>query len=213
MASPLLVLASTSPRRIDLLREIGLNPRVLKPDVDETPLRGEKPVALVSRLCRAKAESVVTQALRAGRSALIISADTIVVSPTRPKGAKKAGKILNKPRTSAEAAAMLRSLAGREHTVLTGYCALFASQGGSEELVRVVQSRVRMRPLSPKEIARYVATGEPMDKAGAYAAQGKGMALIEEIKGSYTNVVGLPVCQLMRDLEEHFGFSIFSGKK
>jgi septum formation protein len=202
-----IILASTSPRRIDLMKQIGLHCSVKSPDADETPLPGESPAQLVSRLAREKAKSVARK-LKAKKTAntLIISADTIVVDPT--------GKtILGKPTSTAEARKMLKMLAGRTHTVLTGYCIYEIDPSNTRHhLVRVVRSRVSMRSLTPKQIASYVATGEPMDKAGSYAAQGLGMALIEKINGSYANVVGLPVSQLLLDLETHFGVKAFSSK-
>ncbi|MGZ6309765.1 MAG: Maf family protein, partial [Bdellovibrionota bacterium] len=109
-----------------------------------------------------------------------------------------------------DAKAMLKLLSGKTHTVLTGYCLLEAVSGGkSRRISRVISSRVKMRKLDAAAIARYVATGEPMDKAGSYGAQGLGMALIEEIRGSYTNVVGLPMAQILSDLEKSFGIPIF----
>ncbi len=108
---------------------------------------------------------------------------------------------------------MLARLGGNVHTVLTGYCLLHVpgpDKASTTTLVRVVRSRVRMRKLSPQAIRAYVATGEPMDKAGSYAAQGLGAGLIERISGSYTNVVGLPIAQLLADAEAAFGLKLFS---
>jgi septum formation protein len=141
-------------------------------------------------------------------------------------------RVLGKPESARDAAWMLGLLSGRTHTVLTGYCVLRLTPAaaprragavarrsvagarpryGTHLLVRVVTSRVRMRKLSARDIAAYVRTGEPMDKAGAYAAQGIGMALIESLSGSYSNVVGLPICQLMQDLELRFGVRLFGN--
>lgn len=201
-----IVLASTSPRRIELLSQLGLEIEVLPPTVDETPGRGEKPAALVSRLAEAKAESTLSQLLARVDRGVVIAADTIVVAP----GGKK---ILNKPRNRAEAVRMLTSLAGKQHEVLTSYCIkAFGKKlpAGKRSMVRVISTQVRMRKLTALEIRRYVDTGEPMDKAGAYGAQGKGMALIESIEGSYMNVVGLPVCQLLVDLRALVGVELFS---
>jgi septum formation protein len=230
--APLLILASSSPRRIDLLTQAGLPPVVLAPGADETEIPGESPRAMVARLARDKAEAVAARVLagrapgvKPGTSVVIVAADTTVVAP----GGRK---ILGKPRDARDARRMLSTLSGREHTVLTGYCVLRLDGGGrasvskakkkapttrafrSHVLGRVVVSRVRMRKLSARDIAQYVATGEPMDKAGSYAAQGIGMALIESIRGSYANVVGLPICQLAQDLETSFGMGLFSaGRK
>ena len=191
-----IILASTSPRRIDLLTQAGLKPRVLAPDADETMLKGESPRAMVARLALLKARAV---APRVRGSALIIAADTTVVAP----GGKK---VLGKPADKRDARRMLSMLSGRVHTVLTGYCIFPAD--GRKPVVRVVVSRVRMRRLSAKDIACYVRTGEPMDKAGSYGAQGIGMALIESLSGSYSNVVGLPICQVLKDLETQFGLGL-----
>jgi septum formation protein len=200
-----LVLASTSPRRIELMRQAGFNVQVESPDADETPKRGESPRTLVARLARAKAISVARKGFRGGASEtqLIIAADTIVVAPN--------GKsILGKPRDIADAKKTLGVLAGKRHSVFTGYCILPVGRDGTpgKPLVRVVGSKVKMRKLSRTDIERYVKTGEPMDKAGSYAAQGIGMVLIEGIQGSYTNVVGLPMCQLLADLEKSFGIPL-----
>jgi septum formation protein len=202
---PRIVLASTSPRRIELMKQIGLRFETHSPKTDETPRKNEKPTALVARLALSKAQSA-THFLKAAQGAtLIIAADTIVVDPSGKQ-------ILGKPRSRAEACSMLRKLQGATHTVFTGYCILETdpneSEGFAHSHVRVVKSRVTMRSLSPAQIRKYVASGEPMDKAGSYAAQGLGMALIEKLDGSYANVVGLPVSQLAQDLEEHFDVRI-----
>lgn len=206
---PRIVLASTSPRRIELLSQVGLRFETHSPKTDETPKKNEKPSALVARLALSKAQSAVhlVRGPRKKASAvLILAADTIVVEP-------QGLRILNKPRTRAEACSMLKMLQGVTHTVLTGYCILETDpderEGFAHSHVRVVKSRVTMRALSPAQIRAYVNSGEPMDKAGAYAAQGLGMALIEKIDGSYANVVGLPVSQVLQDLEEHFNVHVF----
>lgn len=196
-------LASTSPRRIELLKQIGIMAEVHAPQSPEKRLRGESPERMVARLALEKAESVQAQLseLSDQGSGLIIAADTTVVAPD--------GKtVLGKPNNAADAARMLRLLAGRNHTVLTGYCILSFGQA-RRKVVRVVRSRVRMRALNKADISLYIATGEPMDKAGSYAAQGVGMALIERVQGSYTNVVGLPVCQVAKDLEQVFKLELF----
>jgi septum formation protein len=194
-----IILASTSPRRIELMKQVGLACEVISPDADETPHRGERPAALVARLARAKAHSVA-QSLEG--DAIIVAADTIVVDPSGKK-------ILGKPVSVLDAKKMLTLLAGRKHTVLTGYC-VWETGSNAYVKVRVVRSSVTMRKLSRAQISAYVASGEPMDKAGSYAAQGLGMALIEKINGSYANVVGLPVSQLWLDLETHFGLKAFT---
>jgi septum formation protein len=195
-----LFLASTSPRRQQLLREIGFDFEVLKPETDEIERKGESPRKMVERFAMEKALAAFEKAKLAGHSAgILVSADTTVVSPDRKR-------VLNKPPTSVAAMKMLRTISGKTHEVLTGYviCA-FASGKISKWHVEVVSTRVSIRKLATKEIADYVASGEPMDKAGAYAAQGIGMCLIEGIRGSYSNVVGLPMAELVRDLEKRFG--------
>jgi septum formation protein len=200
------VLASSSPRRIDFMKLAGLAVQVESPDIDETPKRGEKPKALVARLAREKALSVARKGFKGGASELelVIAADTMVVSPNGKK-------VLGKPRDEVDARKMLSLLSGKKHWVFTSYCVVPVQRNGSvgKPLVRVVGSRVQFRKLSARIIDRYIKTGEPMDKAGAYGAQGKGMVLIESIQGSYTNVVGLPMCQLLADLEKSFGVPVF----
>ena len=198
------ILASSSPRRVSLLEQVGMRVEICAPFSDEKALRGEKPQALVHRLALEKALSVREIVLKKNRTCFILAADTIVVEPM-------GRKILGKPRNEAEARRMLGQLAGKTHTVLTGYCILLADQFETDrKRVRVVSSRVKMRSLDAKTIRQYVASGEPMDKAGSYAAQGLGTALIESIQGSYTNVVGLPVTQVLKDLETDFGIPLFN---
>ena len=182
-----LILASTSPRRRELLKQAGLKFHTASPDVDETPIPGESPRAMVRRLALDKAFVIAAKYPKH----LVLAADTTVVSPD--------GKhILGKPRSPREAERMLTTLAGTTHTVWTGYTIV---RGTPALLItRAVQTRVTMRALTRAQIKAYVATGEPMDKAGAYGAQGVGAGLIREIKGSYTSVVGLPVAQVLEDL-------------
>ncbi|MDR3608467.1 MAG: Maf family protein [Oligoflexia bacterium] len=193
-----IILASTSPRRIELMSNAGLKVEVRKPDADETPIRGEKPRALVRRLCLAKALSAAENRA-VSKSEIVVAADTIVVAPN-------GRQILGKPTSARDAEKMLNALSGRWHTVLTGYCIW----RHDKKLVRVVTSKVKMRKLTKAQIRFYIGTGEPMDKAGSYAAQGLGMALVESIRGSYTNVVGLPMTQLLADLEQRFDIPFFA---
>jgi septum formation protein len=175
------ILASASPRRRDLLSRAGVELRVITADVDESQQPGELPGAMVRRLARSKAERVARGQVDA---ALLVAADTIVV---------RDGAVLGKPVDAADAAAMLASLAGRSHEVITG----FAVVGPTREIVDAVTTRVRFRPLSAALIEDYVATGEPLDKAGAYGIQGIGGKLVASIDGSYTNVVGLPLVEVL----------------
>jgi len=197
---PLIVLASASPRRAELLKNAQLDVVIRKPNVDERARSRETPTQLVQRLSTEKAKAIAAE-LEGGSSAgVIVAADTIVISPNSQQ-------VLGKPRDEKQAIKMLSALSGKTHTVLTGYCLLgfgLSSEAG-KVVRRVVKSRVTMKTLSPDLIRGYVLTGEPMDKAGAYAAQGLGMCFIEKISGSYTNVVGLPISQVLDDLERQFG--------
>lgn len=176
-----LVLASASPRRRDLLAGLGLALEVRPTEVDETPRPGEPPAAYVERLAREKA------AAAAQPGEWVLAADTAVVID---------GEILGKPADDADAACMLARLAGREHEVLTGVALLEPAAG--REVSAVETTRVRFAPLSAEEIRWYVATGEPHDKAGAYAVQGLGALLVERLDGSFSNVVGLPLRTVYR---------------
>ncbi len=176
----MLILASASPRRRELLESAGVPFTVQPADADETWLPGELPRAYVLRVARAKARVV------AGRSerAAVLAADTTVAIDDR---------VLGKPVDAAHAAAMLGDLAGREHAVHTAVVLRL----GARETHRVVSTRVRFRPLTAREIAAYIATGEPFDKAGGYGIQGRGGSLVEVVHGSYTNVVGLPLVETL----------------
>jgi len=183
MSDPSLYLASASPRRRDLLAQIGLECHCLPVDLEESPLPGEAPAAYVSRLALDKARAART--LLKGRgcadAVLVLAADTAVVVD---------GDVLGKPRDAEDAAGMLRRLGGREHRVLTGVAVI---DPGGQERTDMSESRVRMRPILDAEIAAYWATGEPADKAGGYGIQGRGALFIEAIAGSYSGVMGLPL--------------------
>jgi septum formation protein len=183
-----LILASASPRRRDLLAGLRARFRVVPSDVSEEYLAGETPQAHVSRLALAKAMDVSARM----PDQWVLGADTIVLID---------GRILGKPGDQDEARAMLAMLAGRTHEVFTGY-AIVHGRFPELQRVRCVISRVHIRELSAREIADYVDTGEPMDKAGAYAIQGIGSGIVETVSGSYTTVVGLPLCEVARDLKE-----------
>ena len=171
-----IVLASSSPRRADLLRAAGFSFTVDPVDVDESALPGETPEGHVRRLARAKAQA----GLNRHPERTVLGADTVVVVD---------GRILGKPRDAAEAAAMLTALSGRVHHVFTGVAV--ARSGIVRDAVDV--SAVTFAPMPPDEIAAYVASGEPLDKAGAYAIQGWASRYINRLEGSYSGVVGLPV--------------------
>jgi septum formation protein len=174
----MLILASASPRRAELLRSAGIEFTIEAADVHEAREAGESPVDYSRRLARDKARAVA-----AGRpEAFVLGADTDVCVDDR---------ILGKPRDAADAAEMLRLLSGRWHEVTTGVCLI--SPGGADEDIAHETTRVQFSKLTEQEIAAYVATGEPMDKAGAYAIQGWAARWIPRIEGDYSNVVGLPV--------------------
>ena len=180
-----MILASASPRRIDILRQAGFSPTVCPQDVDETPLPGEHPAALVKRLAHLKAHACA-DAL--DHDELVVAADTIVW--------EEDGDVLGKPADADEARAMLRTLSGRAHHVSTGVCLV----EGQRERSFVDTTDVRFFDLTDAEIDAYVATGDPLDKAGAYGYQSLGCTLVEGIRGDYYNVVGLPIARLVREL-------------
>lgn len=190
MSLPDLILASGSPRRRELLAGLGLRFAVRPVDLDESPLPGEEPAATVLRLAAAKAAAV------AHPGELVLGADTVVVLD---------GLLLGKPRDPEDAARMLAAIAGREHTVLTGVA--LSEPGRDRQTAALETSRVRMAALTAEEVAWYVATGEPLDKAGAYAVQGLGALFVEEVFGNYTNVVGLPL-PAVRRLFAELGYDV-----
>lgn len=189
-AAPVLVLASSSPRRRDLLRAAGLDFEVIVPDIAEEPRAGETPGELVVRLAAEKAESVARR-LGPERRRLVLGSDTVVVLGEQ---------VLGKPRDPEDAVRLLRRILGRTHRVLTGV-AVVESPGGQSRVVHV-ESRVRMRAADEAEVRSYVATGEPLDKAGAYALQGEGRRFVERVEGSRSNVIGLPLEETLSLLRE-----------
>lgn len=180
------ILASASPRRRELLSLLGIAFEVIVPSVDETLLQGEHPPEFCARLSREKALPVAQDR----PDCLVIAADTVVVIED---------KILGKPQDEDQACAYLRILRARMHEVYTGYTVAYVSQ--DRIATKVVRSTVHFRDMSDEEITWYVGTGEPMDKAGAYALQGHGAAFIDRIDGSHTNVIGLPLSDLYSDLK------------
>ena len=178
------VLASGSPRRRELLEGLGVRFAIRSADIDETPRHGEAPDVYVLRLAQEKARA----AARPGE--VVLAADTTVVVE---------GEILGKPLDDADAERMLRLLSGREHEVLTGVAVLDATEAGRGRIAAgLARTAVRMAPLTREEIAWYAATGEPRDKAGAYAIQGLGSLFVEAVSGNYSNVVGLPIPTVYR---------------
>jgi septum formation protein len=175
-----LVLASQSPRRRELLAGLGIPLEVRPADTDESVLTGEHPRAYVARVAREKARAVPGE--------VVLAADTAVVLDEL---------ILGKPRDADDAARMLRALSGARHQVLTAVCVRRNGPGPAREHEALVSTEVCFRPLSEHVVAWYVATGEPLDKAGAYALQGLGGALVEAVSGSVSGVVGLPLAEAL----------------
>jgi len=180
-----LILASKSPRRYDLLKQAGLDFEVVPSRIEEDSVKDESPKRHVIRLAEAKALDVGSRY----PDRWVVAADTIVYIDHL---------ILGKPKNRGEAMEMLRRLSGREHWVMTGFSVhhLEKEMGDRE----AVKTAVKVKPLTPVEVDWYVQTGEPFDKAGGYAIQGAGSFMIESIRGSYTNVVGIPLCELIEML-------------
>jgi septum formation protein len=190
MSRKRIVLASASPRRSELLESAGVIFSVVPADIPEEPLPGESPTAHVLRLAEEKALAV------AGSSEgdLFIGADTVVVCDD---------EIMGKPVDAADARRMLTALSGRSHEVITGYAV--HDRTVSVTHAEAVSTRVIFKPLTPVEIDAYIATGCPFDKAGAYAIQGGAAYMVRGIEGSYTNVVGLPLCEVVEALRRFGG--------
>ena len=195
-----MILASQSPRRRELLEQAGFELSLAPADIDESRLPGERPVELVERLAREKAEAALAglgAARLAGQGALV-AADTIVWT---------ADDVLGKPADAADATRMLRELSGRTHHVSTGACLVALSPAGEPTACTsfVETTDVTFWDLTDEEVAAYVDSGEPLDKAGAYGIQGAGRLLVRRISGDYQNVVGLPVARLVRELGRLLG--------
>mgnify|MGYP001489665219 CR=1 FL=1 len=182
-----IILASASPRRAELLDSAGIRFQVVPGHIDESPLPAEQPIDHVLRLAAQKAREVAVRE----DGDLFIGADTIVLCN---------GEIMGKPSDTADAERMLRKLSGVAHSVITGY-AVYGKRSDTLRC-RSIETKVFFKNLTDAEIRNYVATGCPMDKAGAYAIQGGAAHMVERIEGSYTNVVGLPLCEVMETLRE-----------
>lgn len=178
----MLILASQSPRRAEILRQAGIPFTVRAANVDETPLKGESPSEYVERLAEAKASAIAGSA-----DEIVLGADTTVVV---------GGEMLGKPSDEADARRMLALLAGRRHKVITGICLI----RGGERIRDTAVTEVWFAPMTDDDIAAYAASGEPLDKAGAYAIQGLGSKFIDKVNGSYFNVVGLPIAMVYAHL-------------
>ncbi|WP_300668101.1 nucleoside triphosphate pyrophosphatase [Desulfoluna sp.] len=181
-----LILASQSPRRKDLLEEAGVLIDIIPSHADEILPQGVKPAGCAMALACIKARDVA----KTHPEQWVLGADTLVVVDDM---------ILGKPESNDDARRMLRALSGRAHQVCTGFCLIHTSLG--REICEVVTTDVTFKELSEAEISWYIATGEPFDKAGAYGIQGKGASLVKAITGSYTNVVGLPICEVVEHLK------------
>jgi len=180
-----IILASESTRRVDILRTLGISFSIIPPNIDERRKKDESPKDFVLRMSYEKANKVGNLF----PDKWVIGADTVVVLK---------GKILGKPKNDRDAFNMLKVLSGKWHRVITGYCVLNISRNITYR--DAVETKVYVRDLSDDEIKRYIKTSEPFDKAGSYAVQGKGGYMVKEIKGSYANVVGLPICEVAEAL-------------
>ena len=198
MTKKKIILASKSPRRKELLENLGLEFEIDCPQADEESIDKNIPVSLyVKELAMLKAASAAKRALSERKKAYVIGADTVVYS---------GGKILGKPSDEKDAFAMLKTLSGTMHEVYSGICVIDTESGNTA--AKSVKTEVFFRELTDEQIMRYIDTQEPMDKAGAYGIQGIGSLLVEKINGDYFNVVGLPVSELAQLMEKEFGCSI-----
>jgi len=180
------ILASASPRRQELLQSVGLKFKTIPAHVNEEYIAGENPREHVKRLALDKALAIAHKY----PDAWVLGADTIVVID---------GMILGKPKNKSQAQKMLEKLSGREHKVFTGFT--LAQVASKVSKTKVIQSAVRFKTISPEEMEWYISCDEPYDKAGGYAVQGKGAYFIKAIRGSYTNVIGLPLCEVLKELK------------
>ncbi len=184
------VLASSSPRRRDLLTEMGITFRIIKPHIDESLRPGEPLLDYVRRLSREKAAGVI---LSLPDEVTVLAADTVVILAADTMGIDPAGELLGKPESADEARLMLRKLRGRTHQVYTALTLVASWTRAARFQTTLTRTDVTMRDYTDEEIEAYIATGDPFDKAGSYAIQHEGFHPVERIDGSYSNVVGLPV--------------------
>ena len=197
MSKPLFILASKSPRRKELLNNIGINAQIIPSEVDESVIKDLSPEKMVTQLAMLKASDV---ARSFGANTYVIGADTSVCLD---------GEIFGKPENDADARRMLEKLSGNTHDVYTGYCVVDCTTHTA--VSRYEKTRVSFRQLSAEEIDAYIDSREPMDKAGAYGIQKKGSMFVEKIEGDYFNVVGLPVCALVKLLKDEFSIDVLKG--
>lgn len=201
-----LILASSSPRRQDLLRHMGLTFEIIKPDIDESYQAGETLLEHVERLSREKAEAVVQMLDK--QPTVVISADTIVVVSADTIGIDEQGGLLGKPVDADDARAMLKRLRNCGHQVYTAFT-IYKTGISPQVITRYVRTDVYMRDYTDEEIEAYIASGDPFDKAGSYAIQNEDFHPVHHIDGSYTNVVGFPIDEIKVALAE-VGFKIGS---
>ena len=192
-----MILASKSPRRLELLRMLGLNVETASPDIDESAVEADSPSHLAEKLAKTKAEKVYRDLHPEGCP--VVAADTLV---------EIGGKILGKPRSVAEAGEMLRMLSGKLHYVHTGLAVIYSGTFASA----VETATVHFRELSDDEIESYIMSGEPMDKAGAYGIQGRAGAFVDRIEGDFFSIVGLPLCRLVTLLRNTMGLTLSDMK-
>jgi septum formation protein len=192
-----IILASKSPRRLELLRMLGLNVETASPDIDESAVEADSPSHLAEKLAKTKAEKVYRDLHPEGCP--VVAADTLV---------EIGGKILGKPRSVAEAGEMLRMLSGKLHYVHTGLAVIYSGTFASA----VETATVHFRKLSDDEIESYIMSGEPMDKAGAYGIQGRAGAFVDRIEGDFFSIVGLPLCRLVTLLRNTMGLTLSDMK-
>ena len=191
-----IILASASPRRKEILENTNLKFRIIKSDIDEKILEGESPQQVAMRLSFEKCMDISCN----NESSLVIGADTIVVLDDM---------ILGKPKDKDEAYCMLKKLSNRVHQVITGISLI--NLEGNKKIIDYVVSNVKFKDLSEEDIKDYIQTDESLDKAGAYGIQGYGALLVEEIKGDYFNIVGLPISRISDLLKQHFSINLFYG--
>ena len=192
-----IILASKSPRRLELLRMLGLNVETASPDIDESAVEADSPSHLADKLAKTKAEKVYRDLHPEGCP--VVAADTLV---------EIGGRILGKPRSVAEAGEMLRMLSGKLHYVHTGLAVIYSGTFASA----VETATVHFRELSDDEIESYIMSGEPMDKAGAYGIQGRAGAFVDRIEGDFFSIVGLPLCRLVTLLRNTMGLTLSDMK-
>jgi septum formation protein len=195
-AAPLLILASSSPRRQELIRSLGLPYEIISSNADETVEESLTPAEIVEVLALRKAQAVCEQIQPSDKRGIVIGSDTIVVFQ---------GQVLGKPTDVQDSFRMLSALQGETHQVYSGIACVESQSGEFQVSHRV--THVRMKPLTDEQIRRYIATGEPQDKAGSYAIQGLGATIVEGIEGDYFNVVGLSL-SLLSDLLKSYGIHI-----